>query len=175
MTRRRLEPLPARGRAVDDAVNAIDEIGGLVVFVEVGGAGGRAALEDIVRQLQTLLASAPAAADAAVETPITRSQSVGAPPRSASTGTPGCRPTHHPGADSTGCRRSSNRESSRDSNQQVRFEYHVVPQPDTVDAALRAAEAAEERRPPRYHQKGRRRPTPRRPPTESDTSSPLDA
>ena len=113
--------------------------------------------------------------DAAVETPITRSQSVGAPPRSASTGTPGCRPTHHPGADSTGCRRSSNRESSRDSNQQVRFEYHVVPQPDTVDAALRAADAAEERRPPRYHQKGRRRPTPRRPPTESDTSSPLDA
>ena len=78
------------------------------------------------------------------------------------------------GADSTGCRRSSNRES-RESNQQVRFEYHVVPQPDTVDAALRAADAAEERRPPRYHQKGRRRPTPRRPPTESDTSSPLDA
>jgi len=140
-----------------------------------GGTGGRAALEDIVRQLQTLLAAAPAPADAAVETPITRSQSVGAPPRSASTGTPGCRPTHHPGADSTGCRRSSNRESSRDSNQQVRFEYHVVPQPDTVDAALRAADAAEERRPPRYHQKGRRRPTPRRPPTESDTSSPLDA
>ena len=140
-----------------------------------GGAGGRAALEDIVRQLQTLLAAAPAPADAAVETPITRSQSVGAPPRSASTGTPGCRPTHHPGADSTGCRRSSNRESSRDSNQQVRFEYHVVPQPDTVDAALRAAGGAQERRPPRYHQKGRRRPTPRRPPTESDTSSPLDA